>query len=120
MKATIATEARYLFAKSEVSLVVCPETVFVKINADEHEEEVLQINRTSAKGDSATHLWQTLYNEARNYNKAALREARPPRRCALLAMCAALSDMAATVARTCEESELDDVEQWATYVELYL
>lgn len=74
MKATITTEARYLFAKSEVSLVV----LFVKINADEHEEEVLQINRTSAKGDSATHLWQTLYNEARNYNKAALREARPP------------------------------------------
>ena len=120
MKATITTEARYLFAKSEVSLVVLPATVFVKIDADGNEEEVMHLDRTSAKGDTATHIWQTLYNEARKYNKAALREARPPRRCALLAMCAALSDMAATVARTCEESEFDDVEQWATYVELYL
>lgn len=120
MEATITTEARYLFAKFEVSLVVCPATVFVKINADEHEEEVLQINRTSAKGDTVTHLWQTLYNEARNYNKAAQREARPPRRYALLAMCAALSDMAATVARTCEETDLDDVDQWETFLDLYL
>lgn len=120
MKATIITEARYLFAKSEVSLTVLPATVFVKVDADGNEEEVLQIDRTSAKGNTATHLWQTLYNEARDYNKAAQHETRPPRRYALLAMCAALSDMAATIARTCEESELDDVELWATYVELYL
>lgn len=115
MKATIATEARYFFAKFEVSLVVCPATVFIKIDVNGNEVEVIQIDRTSAKGDTVTHLWQTLYNEARNYNKAT-----PPRRYGLLAICAALSDMAATVARTCEESELDDVELWATYVELYL
>ena len=120
MKATIATEARYLFAKSEVSLVVCPETVFVKIDADEHEVEDIQSDRTSAKGDTVTHLWQTLYNEARNYNKAAQHEARPPRRYELLAICAALSDMAATVARTCEEADLDDVDQWETFLDLYL
>ena len=120
MKATITTEARYLFAKSEVSLVACPETVFVKINADGHEEEVIQINHTSVKGDTVTHIWQTLYNEARNYNKAALREAPPSRRCARLAMCAALSDMAATVARTCEETECDEVDEWETYIDLYL
>lgn len=82
MEATITTKAHYLFAQSEVSLVVCPATVFVKINADEHEEEVLQINRTSAKGDTVTHLWQTLYNEARNYNKASQHEARAPLRSA--------------------------------------
>lgn len=120
MKATIATEARYLFAKSEVSLVVCPATVFIKIDADGNEVEVIQIDRTSAKGDTVTHLWQTLYNEARNYNKAAQREATPPRRYGLLAICAALSDMAATVARTCEESELDNVDEWETYLDLYL
>ena len=49
MKATITTEARYLFAKSEVSLVVLPATVFVKIDADGNEEEVMHLDRTSAK-----------------------------------------------------------------------
>lgn len=118
MKATITIEARYLFANSEVSLTVLPATVFVKIDAD-GKEEVMQLDRTSAKGDTVTHIWQTLYNEARVYNDAAKHESRPTRRYALIATCAALSDMAATVARTCEESELDDVELWATYVELY-
>jgi hypothetical protein len=114
MTATITTTARYLFAEATCELTVTTTSVIVDIAADSGSESVV-LNRCD-KAATVTNLWQAVYNVARRFNVAAQHEARPSCRYELLASCAALSDMAATVTALGMESELEDIDEWNTFV----